>query len=114
MASRYVDYSRYAGWGGAAPAPSAASCAPASWSGGAPVASRPGLVDEAAAGIPQAAPGSVRAASDGAQASGRGDRPARPGALAAFWLLYESRDRRLGLFETRDGHLAAVDPARLV
>lgn len=31
----------------------------------------------------------------------------------AFQMLYESRDRRLCLFETREGHLAAVDASKL-
>ena len=31
----------------------------------------------------------------------------------AFRMLYESRDRRLCLFETREGHLAAVDASKL-
>lgn len=36
--------------------------------------------------------------------------PKLPGA---FQMLYESRDRRLCLFETREGHLAAVDASKL-
>ena len=42
------------------------------------------------------------------------DASSRPALPPAFWVLYESRDRLLSLFETHDGHLAAVNPARLV
>lgn len=90
MSARYVDYSRYAP---RPPAPAAAAPAPARGEARAagPAPERPAREPEARAG-----------------------RETRPGALATFWLLYESRDQRLSLFETRDGHLAAVNPARLV
>ncbi|MCI2241696.1 hypothetical protein [Adlercreutzia faecimuris] len=84
MSARYVDYSRYAPRAGA---PAAAAPAPAR--------------------------GEARAAGPAPERPAR-EPEARPGALATFWLLYESRDQRLSLFETRDGHLAAVNPARLV
>lgn len=108
MGLRYVDYSRYAGWGASAPAPApAVACAAPSWDGGdarVPAGGWASARDAAAEG--------ARRSRSGAEREGRA--AARPGALAAFWLLYESRDQRLSLFETRDGHLAAVDPARLV
>ncbi len=118
MGVRYVDYSRYATraaapaaagsmWGDAeacAPAPAIAACVvPAS-----------GWEDARAAAGPWAASERVVADPAASDRTARGTPPGRSGALAAFWLLYESRDRRLSLFETRDGHLAAVDPARLV
>lgn len=37
-------------------------------------------------------------------------RPALPGA---FQLLYQSRDGRLCLFESKEGHLSAIDAAKL-
>lgn len=118
MGVRYVDYSRYATraaapaaagsmWGDAeacAPAPAIAACVvPAS-----------GWEDTRAAAGPWVASERVVADPAASERTARGTTPGRSGALAAFWLLYESRDRRLSLFETRDGHLAAVDPARLV
>ena len=43
------------------------------------------------------------------------DSPSVPASVpSTFSLLYESRDNRLCLFETRDGHLTAVDASRLV
>ncbi len=36
------------------------------------------------------------------------------GSLAAISLIYESRDGRLCLFEDAQGHISAVDSARLV
>lgn len=39
-------------------------------------------------------------------------RAPRP-APSTFQVLYESRDKRLCLFESRDGHLSAVDASKL-
>lgn len=39
---------------------------------------------------------------------------ASDGSLAAISLIYESRDGRLCLFEDAQGHISAVDSARLV
>ena len=50
-----------------------------------------------------------------AAAQGRGATPpanARSAVPARFSLLYESRDKRLCLFEDADGHLTSVDSDR--
>lgn len=44
--------------------------------------------------------------------SDRDDR--RPIDPSTFGLLYESKDDRLVLFETREGHLVAIDSSKLV
>lgn len=113
MGMRYVDYSRYAAC--------AATTAGATWgeacaavSGIAAVAPASDWEDRRAAAGPWAAAERGAAEPAASERAGRGATAGRSGALAAFWLLYESRDQRLSLFETRDGHLAAVDPARLV
>lgn len=114
MGLRYVNYARYAS--AAASGSTTAACVEPAWGAPAAVAAepRPAAPGWAAPrdGAPSAAEGS--AATRDAARDRRGGSGARPGALATFWLLYESRDQRLSLFETRDGHLAAVDPARLV
>lgn len=41
--------------------------------------------------------------------------PVTPGVVqASFDRLYESRDEKLVLFETRDGHLVAIDSSKLI
>lgn len=41
--------------------------------------------------------------------------PVTPGVIqATFDRLYESRDEKLVLFETRDGHLVAIDASKLI
>lgn len=110
MGMHYVDYSRYAACG--------ATTAGATWgeacaavSGVAPASD---WEDRRAAAGPWATAEHGAAEPAASERVGRGATAGHSGALAAFWLLYESRDQRLSLFETRDGHLAAVDPARLV
>lgn len=46
-------------------------------------------------------------------AAGRSAPVPAPSQAARFSLLYESRDRRLCLFEDADGHLTSVDADRL-
>lgn len=58
--------------------------------------------DAPAAAGEEDAPAAERAAAAGAA-----------GAPADFSLLYESADGKLCVFETRDGHVSAVDAARL-
>lgn len=51
--------------------------------------------------------------SDDAFSAGTSCGVASAGAsLACFQLLYESRDKRLCLFESREGHLSAVDASK--